>query len=116
MPRCWFVLLRFFMRVDSVMVRLREVRVFCQLDQEQQQAGANGAAGGSAAARRSCDEPSVVVVREVRHQEGTFEELRRGGAPPQGPAYADADAAAMALMAVAPVGVTKYALERACML
>ena len=26
MPRCWYVLLRFWLRIDRVMVRLREVR------------------------------------------------------------------------------------------
>ena len=32
MPRCWYVLLRFWLRVDHVMVRLREARLFCQFD------------------------------------------------------------------------------------
>jgi type 2A phosphatase activator TIP41 len=94
MPRCWYALLRFFLRVDGVLVRLREVRLFCRLD-------------GAAA------EGGVVVLREVRRQEGTFAELAAGGAPPAGPAYADAEAAAVALAAVAPVGVARYALERA---
>lgn len=30
MPRCWYVLLRFWLRVDRVMVRLREVRACCK--------------------------------------------------------------------------------------
>ena len=45
---------------------------------------------------------------QVKHHEGTFAELRAGGAPPEGPAYADGDSAAAALMAAAPVGVTLY--------
>lgn len=49
---------------------------------------------------------------QVRHHEGTFAELRAAGAPGEGPAYADADTAAQALMAAAPVGVTHYRLER----
>jgi hypothetical protein len=30
MPRCWLVLLRFWLRVDGSLVRLREVRHFCR--------------------------------------------------------------------------------------
>ena len=37
--------------------------------------------------------------------------LAAGGAPPEGPAYADAESAALALLAVAPVGVTRYTTE-----
>lgn len=29
MPTCWFALLRFWLRVDNVIMRLRETRVFC---------------------------------------------------------------------------------------
>jgi len=89
MPKCWYVLLRFFLRVDGVLVRLRETRMFARF-------GAQHAE----------------VLREVRHHEGTFQELMQGGAPPEGPAYADADAAATALQAVAPVGVTFYSMEQ----
>jgi hypothetical protein len=49
---------------------------------------------------------------QVKHSEGTFEELAKGGAPPEGPAYADGDAASAALQAVAPVGVKLFRLER----
>ena len=61
MPRCWLVLLRFWLRVDRVLVRLRETRYFCD----------------TAAA-------PATVLREVKHSEGTFAELRAGGAPPEG--------------------------------
>ena len=61
MPRCWLVLLRFWLRVDKVLVRLRETRYFCD--------------AGSA---------PTTVLREVKHSEGTFAELRAGGAPPEG--------------------------------
>lgn len=30
MPKCWLVLLRFFLRVDGCLVRLRETRLFCR--------------------------------------------------------------------------------------
>jgi type 2A phosphatase activator TIP41 len=91
MPRCWYVLLRFFMRVDGVMVRLREARYFGSFD----------------AVKRD----NVTVLREIKYQEGSFSELKAGGAPSEGPAYVDGDAAAVALMAVAPVGVKKYEME-----
>lgn len=53
-----------------------------------------------------------MMLREEKRHEGTFAELQAGGAPPEGPAYADGDAAAAALMAVAPVGVTRYRCDR----
>lgn len=93
MPGCWYVLLRFFLRVDGVLIRLREGRLFCRL-------------------HTSNVNTPATVLREVRHQEGTFQELQAAGAPPDGPAYADGDAAATVLQAVAPVGVTKYCMER----
>ena len=34
MPACWFVLLRFWMRVDGALLRLRDTRVFCRLKGE----------------------------------------------------------------------------------
>jgi hypothetical protein len=30
MPRCWLVLMRFWLRVDGCLVRLRDVRHFCR--------------------------------------------------------------------------------------
>ena len=32
MPKCWFVLLRLWVRVDGSMVRLRETRLFCRCE------------------------------------------------------------------------------------
>ena len=65
MPSCWFVLLRFWLRVDGVLVRLRETRVFCPFKQ---------AAPGSP--------PGLGhVSKEVKHAEGSFEELAQAGAP-----------------------------------
>jgi type 2A phosphatase activator TIP41 len=57
MPKCWFVLLRFWLRVDDSLVRLREARYFCATEQPGE------------------------VLREVKHSEGTFAELRAAGAP-----------------------------------
>ena len=39
MPRCWFVLLRFWLRVDGVLVRLRETRLCCDFGQPERPAG-----------------------------------------------------------------------------
>jgi len=44
MPSCWFVLLRFFLRIDKQLVKIRDTRYFCEF-------------------------PNNVVVREMRHQE-----------------------------------------------
>ena len=35
MPNCWYLLVRFFLRVDRMFVRLRETRLFCDLRQVQ---------------------------------------------------------------------------------
>lgn len=61
MPKCWFVLLRFWLRVDGVLVRLWETRVCGRFD-------------GS----------HLDVRRELRRSEGTFAELRKSGAPAEG--------------------------------
>lgn len=110
MPRCWFVLLRFWLRVDGCMVRLRETRLFCKLGGE----GAPAQPGGTAAAVPQAGQPArpapgeVRVLKEVKFCEGTFEQVRKAGGPPEGPAYADPDAAAQMLAAMAPSLVTRY--------
>ena len=65
MPGCWFVLLRFWLRVDRVLVRLYETRIMGNLGNHGQPR-------------------TPLVAREVRRSEGTFEQLRSGGAPPIG--------------------------------
>ena len=65
MPGCWFVLLRFWLRVDRVLVRLYETRIMGNL-------GSHG------------QPRAPLAAREVRRSEGTFEQLRSGGAPPAG--------------------------------
>ncbi|KAL3153289.1 hypothetical protein ABBQ38_011634 [Trebouxia sp. C0009 RCD-2024] len=94
MPRCWYVLLRFFLRVDKVLVKLRETRIFCPFS----------------------DNTTVgPIIKEIRYSEGTFEELSAAGAPPDGAAYENADSAAMALQAVAPIGVKHLRAEKLVM-
>lgn len=92
MPSCWFVLMRYWLRVDKVMLRVRETRLFCDF---------------------SKPETAGQVLREVTWREGTFDELRRHGAPGEGPAYADPDRAVQTLQAVDPVASVKYVVEKA---
>ena len=63
MPRCWYVLLRFFLRVDKVLVKLRETRIFCPF---------------------STDTTVGSIIREIKFSEGTFAELAKAGAPSDG--------------------------------
>lgn len=60
MPKCWYVLLRFWLRVDGVLVRLRETRLFCSL---------------------ASPEAPAVVLKEHKRVEGTMAELQKAGAP-----------------------------------
>lgn len=57
MPKCWFVLLRFWLRVDDTILKIRETRYYCE------------------------EGDSATVWRETKHVEGTFKELAKGGAP-----------------------------------
>ena len=58
MPRCWYVLMRFWLRVDNVLVRMRDTRMMCTFGSRQPQ-----------------------VHRELKWSEGTFADLRRESAP-----------------------------------
>lgn len=93
MQKCWYVLMRFFLRVDGQIVRLRETRIFCKLLQ-------------------NTGEHIVSVLREVKQQEGTHETLLKAGAPGlDGSAYRDADAASSVFQAVAPIALVGYNME-----
>jgi len=101
MPHCWYVLLRFWLRVDNHLVRLRETRIFCPL---------RPVAGGGGAAAGVGRQP---VYRECTFREGTFADLQKGGAPPPTDGvYSNPDTAGQVLEAVAPVGVKRYWTER----
>lgn len=88
MPRCWFVLLRFWLRVDGCMVRMRETRLFCR--------------------HHSDPGRPQEVLKEVKFCEGSFEEIRKAGGPSREGAFADPDAASQILSAVAPALVKRY--------
>lgn len=87
MPTCWFALLRFWLRVDDVVLRLRETRVFCAFK--------DGGRG------------PPVVLRERQAREETFKELRARGAPAGVAQYPDAETSSQVLLAAGgPVTVT----------
>ncbi|KAF8406240.1 hypothetical protein HHK36_008325 [Tetracentron sinense] len=67
MPSCWFLLLRYWLRVDGVLVRLRDTRMQC-------------AFGNSA-------NPSI--LRESCWRETTFQALSEKGYPSDSAAYSD---------------------------
>ena len=56
MPSCWYVLQRFFLRIDSHIVRIRDVRILCDFSRRQ---------------------PSL--RKEISHMEGSFDELSTAG-------------------------------------
>ena len=93
MPKCWFVLMRFWMRCDGVRVRLRETRFFCPMTLE--------------AAKKK-----PIVIRESARRDESFEELRARGAPGDASQYPDADEAAAVLLAAGgPVEMAYHEIE-----
>ena len=94
MPKCWFVLMRFWMRCDGVRVRLRETRFFCPF------------------ANASTETAKPTVVRESARRDESFEELRARGAPGDASQYPDADEAAAVLLAAGgPVEMAYHEIE-----
>lgn len=91
MPKCWLVLLRFWLRVDGMVVRLRDTRLFCRLDRP-----------GSASR----------VLREVKHHEGTMAELQALGAPGSSAGYGDAEATAAVFAVLEPRGLKLRRMEQ----
>ena len=123
MPRCWLALLRFFLRVDGTLVRLRETRLFCRFDaagraEAAAAAAAAGAAagGGGSTAGGGGGAGGALVLRETRHFEGAVAELRAAGAPTAATAYPDGDAAAAVFSAVAPACLKRYELHELLLL
>ncbi|XP_062212480.1 TIP41-like protein [Phragmites australis] len=77
MPTGWFLLLRFWLRVDGVLMRLRDTRIYCSF-------------GNS-------DEAKPVVLRECCWREATFASLTAKGYPSDSAAYADPNLVAQKL-------------------
>lgn len=69
MPTCWFLLLRFWLRVDGVLMRLRDTRMYCAFETD--------------------SKGMPVVIRECNRREGTFKALAARGFPSDSSAYSD---------------------------
>lgn len=67
MPSCWFLLLRFWLRVDGVLMRLRDTRLHCIFR----------------------DTADPVILRESCWREATFQHLSAKGYPSDAAAYND---------------------------
>ncbi|XVE93458.1 hypothetical protein REPUB_Repub01dG0194500 [Reevesia pubescens] len=67
MPSSWFLLLRFWLRVDGVLMRLRDTRMHCVFDQSQ----------------------NPVILRERCWRESTFQALSAKGYPTDSASYSD---------------------------
>nr|QJI10279.1 type 2A phosphatase activator [Datisca glomerata] len=67
MPSCWFLLLRFWLRVDGVLMRLRETRMHCVFS----------------------DSSKPKIIRESCWREATFQVLSEKGFPTDSAAYSD---------------------------
>ncbi|GLT76688.1 hypothetical protein SLA2020_483330 [Shorea laevis] len=67
MPSCWFLLLRFWLRVDGVLMRLRDTRMHCVFDKN----------------------ANTVIIRERCWRESTFEALSTNGYPTDSNSFAD---------------------------
>ncbi|KAK9112635.1 hypothetical protein Scep_020154 [Stephania cephalantha] len=67
MPSCWFLLLRFWLRVDGVLMRLRDTRMYCKFG----------------------DNVNPIILRERCWREATFQSLSAKGLPSDSAAYGD---------------------------
>lgn len=67
MPSCWFLLLRFWLRVDGVLMRLRDTRVHCIFSNSE----------------------NPTILRESCWREATFQALAENGYPSDSAAYND---------------------------
>lgn len=93
---CWFLLLRFWLCVDGVLIRSRETRLCCDLRRRRDATAKTGA----------------VVLRETRMREETWSQLKDRGAPTDAKQYKDAEEAASVLLAGGgPVRVVNEKLE-----
>ena len=79
MPRCWFVLMRFWMRCDGVLVRLRETRFFSKMDpRPAPPPGMCEEKRAALAASLAANAAPCVVVRESARREECSRVFARG--------------------------------------
>ena len=93
MPSCWYVLMRYWLRVDGVVVRCNDTRLFCVFNQQ--------------------DDPNFAsmptrVVREVKHCEL---DLGRMGVNSSITAHSNPDKTAQYFESIAPHGMTFFKLQ-----
>uniref|UniRef100_A0A0C9RYV1 TSA: Wollemia nobilis Ref_Wollemi_Transcript_2233_1410 transcribed RNA sequence n=1 Tax=Wollemia nobilis TaxID=56998 RepID=A0A0C9RYV1_9CONI len=69
MPTCWFLLLRFWLRVDGVLMRVRDTRIYCAFESDVKR--------------------MPVVIRECTRREDTFKALAARGFSSDSSAYGD---------------------------
>lgn len=67
MPSCWFLLQRFWLRVDGVLMRLRDTRMYCSFT----------------------NNADPTILRESCWREATFQSLASNGFPSDSAAYGD---------------------------
>ncbi|KAJ9537961.1 hypothetical protein OSB04_030694 [Centaurea solstitialis] len=67
MPSCWFLLLRFWLRVDGMLMRLRDTRILCNFSEN----------------------TKPVILREICWRESTFKALASKGYPSDSASYND---------------------------
>ncbi|KAJ3669825.1 hypothetical protein LUZ60_010149 [Juncus effusus] len=70
MPSCWFLLLRFWLRVDGVLMRLRDTRVYCSFNENNENSKPN-------------------IIREICWRESSFRNLSAKGQISDSIAYGD---------------------------
>ena len=91
MPTCWYVLARYWLRVDDVLVRCYDTRVFCALGDE----------AGSGAR----------VIREVKQCEASLEALSRMGPNASINAHSDPEKTAQFFESIAPSGMGYFKVQ-----
>lgn len=91
MPRCAYVLLRFWLRVDGVLVRLRDTRLYVDLVGR--------------------DAEQVMVLREHLRHQASAQQLMDMGLSIDGKAFRSADSTAQALEAASPASVVLMEAE-----
>ena len=57
------------------------------------------------------DSPQQVIIREIKHSEGSLQELAAAGAPTSASSYEDAEAAAAVFSAIAPQCLKSFELH-----
>ncbi|KAM7459255.1 hypothetical protein LguiA_036763 [Lonicera macranthoides] len=99
MPSCWFLLLRFWLRVDGVLMRLRDTRMHCVFGKNMK----------------------PIIIRETCWREATFQSLSSKGYPSDSAAYSDPSVISQRLPIILhktqklkiPDNITKHGVQRA---